>query len=204
MAIFVVALGSAAATSLIIDALTSNGLNRDNLIAMNLAVEGTEAVRNIRDGNWLKFGYDKENCWNMQADFNTCQDEDLIAQGNFTAYLDTVTMKWSLSQQSGNALDLNNAIGNDPYRLDFIDLYSAIDGDGDNNSTNDRDLYVPSGTSGTVSQSRFYRMVTIAYPTPDPTVDQEMTVTSLVQWKARGVHQVKLVTKLTNYNKVKR
>ena len=61
IAIFVVALGTTTASTLIISAIQANTFSKDNLVALNLAVEGIEAVRNIRDTNWLKFGFDKEN-----------------------------------------------------------------------------------------------------------------------------------------------
>jgi len=75
ISIFIVAMGSGVATSLIISALQSNSFSRDNLIATNLAVEGIEAMRAIRDANWLKFSSDKEKCWDMRPEgtFDNCE-----------------------------------------------------------------------------------------------------------------------------------
>jgi hypothetical protein len=194
VAIFVVALGSSAATSLVVDAMQANGLSRDNLIAMNLAVEGAEAVREIRDSNWLKFSYDRENCWNMQPDKPVCgATADLIDNGNYTPFLDTSTMGWKLELQTGTDLDLaepGKKSGNLAYQL-YI--------------TENSNLYVARSSSLPKTASRFYRMVNIDYPnTGNPANEKEMTVTSIVQWDFRGVHQVKLVTKLTDYLKIKR
>lgn len=200
MAIFVVALGSATATSLIVSAVQSNAFSRDNLIALNLAVEGVEAVRNIRDSNWLKFSYDKPNCWNMSPGNDVCDDASLIAEGNYTVDLDIATMQWKLSvpQLLQNVLDLNNGapMTNEFYHLKYLDL----DGLGD-----DHDLYV----SGTITpalpadigdDSKFYRMVTVDYNGVPAETANNMTVTSLVQWNAQGLaHQVVLQTKLFNY-----
>jgi hypothetical protein len=48
-------------------------------------------------------------------------------------------------------------------------------------------------------------MINITYPPlGPPTAMQNLTVTSLVQWKDQGqVHEIKVVSILTNYQKVK-
>lgn len=208
MAIFVVATGSAAATSLIVTAMQSNSFSRDNLIALNLAVEGIEAIRNIRDSNWLKFGYDKDNCWNMRPEMaqgSNCElAQNLIDKGNYTVDLNTSSMNWLLSSTPASTLNLENGVTADDefYRLEFADLDPTVSTDGDPNLTNDRDIYTSSPSPST-GISQFYRMVTVSYDTAPETAD-EMTITSIVQWTTQGrVHQIVLNSKLTNYQKVK-
>jgi|WetSurMetagenome_2_1015567.scaffolds.fasta_scaffold155187_2 hypothetical protein len=212
MALFIVATGSATATALIVSSIQSNAFSRDNLIALNLAVEGLESVRNIRDSNWLKFGYDKTNCWNMMptvgappAPPTSCTPDDLIKAGNYTASLDTGTMAWNLSSVDAGALNLRNEdLVNDQYILYFKDINPAVDSDGDGNATNDKDMYIAGAATNPASS--FYRMITISYPAGTPNPPQgatEMTITSLVQWKTGEVHQIRIQTKLTNYQKVK-
>ena len=208
IAIFVVALGSASATTLVVDALRSNGLSRDNLIAMNLAVEGIEAVRNIRDGNWLKFNYDRAHCWNMKPGETACDPGALIPGTNFVPYFNPTNMAWYLNPASSTALDLNGApAAMAQYMLVIADADKDVNSDGIGISDDDLDLYTTaSGLTAQmkkVSDSKFFRMVTISYPTSTPATDQEMTVTSIVQWKDSNVHQIKIMTKLTNYLKVK-
>lgn len=207
LAIFIIATGSATATSLIISATTANSLSRDNLIALNLAVEGIEGVRNIRDSNWLKFGYDKEHCWNMKPDKTACVGTDLIEEGNYKLFLDTTTMKWNLSAKTTDALNLSTGIAttNAQFQLFFYDLAGTADTDANGISTDDPDLYVAQGTSGAGSSSRFFRMITIDYPTGTPSTDQYINVSCLVEWKGTGStpHRVQINTVLTNYNKVK-
>jgi type II secretory pathway pseudopilin PulG len=209
VSIFVVALGSAAATGLIISALQTNGISRDNLIALNLATEGIEAMRNIRDSNWIKYAYDKENCWNMMADANECRDADVIKNGYYTLSLDTSTMKWTLANYSATIpLDLNNPLYNPTnYVLRYKDANPSFNSDGIGSATDDRDMYV-SQTGPGMTASKFFRMIQVSYPSilgvPDPLTAQEMTVTSLVQWKDRGaVHEVRMISKLSNFLKVK-
>jgi hypothetical protein len=209
MAIFVVALGSAAATSLVISALQTNAITRDNLLALNLATEGAEAMRNIRDSNWIKYAYDKQKCWNMNAEAAECKDAEVINNGNFSLTLDTATMKWSLSNAIADPLDLNNPVyagTNLYYQLAYKDLDEDVNSDDIGTAVDDQDIYVSKDDPDSGALSKFYRMINISYPVggPPPTSAQEMTVTSLVQWKDRGqVHEVRIVTELTNYQKVK-
>lgn len=216
MAIFVVALGSAVATSLIVSALQSNAFSRDNLIALNLAVEGIEAVRAVRDANWVKFSYDKAKCWNMRPEVSDClasPDPIAEADGSATGYtveLDLAANKYSWGLPATaipTKLDLSTvSSGNDDYLLYYYDTDASVNSDGEGGAADDHDLLASATSSGgtQTGASRFYRMVTVDYPGDDPSTDQEMDVVSKVQWYAQGVpHQVVLTSKLTNYQKVK-
>jgi type II secretory pathway pseudopilin PulG len=203
MSIFIVATGSAAATTLIVSAIQANGFSRDNLIALNLAAEGIEAVRNIRDTNWLKFGFDKENCWNMMPGKIACADPDLIAEGAYTVDLDTSAMAWLLSgvpSQPVLDLDAGSPTNNNYYQLWFINT---------NGDAIPHDLYVskniPPAQLGLINDAtKFYRMVQISYNGIAKDTADEMNVTSTVQWKTQqAVHNIVLSSKLTNYQKVK-
>lgn len=213
MAIFVVAMGSAVATSLIISALQSNQFSRDNLIALNLAVEGIEAMRAIRDSNWLKYSYDKPNCWNLFPDPSviTCNDPAAkpIPADKYTVDLSNSQYGWSLTAVGGSGLDLSVPMGNDNYRLKYYDVDISKDSDGDGFPTKDKDLLasvnstLPSGGTA-LDVSRFYRMVELSYPGCVTSPCEDMDIVSKVQWISQGVvHQVVLNSKLTNYQKVK-
>jgi type II secretory pathway pseudopilin PulG len=217
IALFIVATGSTAATSLIVNSMQSNGLSRDNLIALNLAVEGLEAVRDIRDTNWLRFNFNKTQCWNEWPDTTSC-DGSLIGDARYNPHFDPGTMKWTfkLSGLSSIPDDLTTNSNSCLYYYD-LDKTKEIDPsmDDDDVIDNDRDIiddnYTPSASGNILklSCSGFYRIVNIAYTagTGSPILAAnatEMTVTSIVQWKTNGrVSQVRLTTKLTNYQKVK-
>ena len=206
VALFVVAFGSTIATGLVINSIQSNAYNRDNLIALNLAAEGLEAVRDIRDSNWLKFKNEKEKCWNLSTGSNSSDDcgnvNNLIQNDNYALTIDINTMKWGLqSKPSGSGgLSLSASApsnsGNNGYRL-YKDTIKGVD------------FYLAKASvgalnSGKSKETKFYRMITIDYPNGAPGVDKSMTVTSLVQWlDGNRVNQVKLTTELTAYNKVK-
>ncbi len=219
MAIFVVALGSGVATSLIISALQANEFSRDNLVALNLAVEGIEVMRDIRDADWLKFSYDKENCWNMRPDTpadKPCTDaaaKPIEATDSNSGY--TITPSpwgWVLPDAPiGSALDLSSSgSGNDPYQLGYYDMDTGVDSDGNGDASHDHDVIITKGITvsppmAASGDTIFYRMIQVEYPSCSTFPHCEsMNIVSTVQWRAQGVaHQVVLTTHLTNYQKVK-
>ena len=212
IAISIVAMGSAVATSLIVNALQSNQFSRDNLIALNLAVEGIEAVRSVRDANWVKFSYDKEKCWNMRPEVGDCLAAPKpIAEGKYTVDLDLKANNygWVLPNLPiGTALDLDLPLNNSaPYHLFYYDIDGAKNSDGKGNNTDDHDLLATNVNTPWViksGESKFYRMVQIHYQPNGAPADPAFDVVSTVEWKAQGVtHKVELSTRLTNYQKVK-
>ncbi len=205
IALFIVAMGAGVSTNLIINALQSSAYSKDSLIATSLAQEGIEAVRNIRDTNWLRFSADKKNCWNIKPEETVCSPSNKIQQSdNYTANLDITNYSWTL-KQNASALDTTNIskASNEPYRLKYVDLDSTKDTNGDGNNTNDHDLYI--NTAGaTTGQSKFYRQIKLEYIGTN-TPEDKMKVTSIVAWEVgQVVHKVKLQTILTNYRKVAR
>lgn len=74
VAITVIAITTTAAMVLIRTSLTGNEVIGEKIIAMNLALEGIEAVKNIRDTNYLRMSSDADSCWNTldHWDVTTC------------------------------------------------------------------------------------------------------------------------------------
>ena len=201
VAVFVVVMGSAVAMTLIVNSMRANSFSKDNLVALNLAVEGLEAVRNIRDTNWMKFGFDKTNCWNLvpgsgPGDCSPLYDQ--IAEGYYTADLNPISYEFDLGAVSAG-LDLNSALAtNDDYRLGYVDL-GTVAGTQDILITEDEITGLGLTDAG---DSKFYREIYIRYDTSDPTTGEIMYVVSTVQWDQNGVHEVVLTTSLSNYQKV--
>lgn len=204
MAVFIVALGSGAATTLVVSAMQANSFSKDNLIALNLAVEAVEGMRNIRDTNWIRYGFDKTNCWNLDPDpvlGATCTAPYAqIPEDTYSADLNPDTAAWYLRDVL-NPLDLDNASysgTNEEYLLSFYDM-DGVD------STHD--LYLPKTYLSIIGEpnsgdSKFYRMVEITYDTGDPATAEVMNVVVTVNWRQNTVHQVQLSTSLSNYQKV--
>jgi len=217
MALFVVALGSAAATSLIVTAIQSNSFSRDNLVALNLAVEGIEAMRNIRDTNWLKFGFDKETCWNLDPAQVVCDAttvptrliEDNSTTSGYTVDLNPTTFQWTMTK-IGSPMDLSASGDDSAYQLNYIDVTPGADTNNDADNTDDPDLYVSKSIIGALGltstgESKFYRSIVVTYPASCPESNKCMSVTSTVEWKVgQRVDRVQLKSTLTNYDKVKK
>lgn len=226
VSLFCLALGSGAAAALIISALQTNAFTKDNLIALNLAREGVEAVRSIRDTNWLKWSYDKDTCWNL-IDDSKCDKTTAkkIPEGFYRVGMDlgvtpgAADFKWKLQPEAGisdlaKVLDLERGESdqyNEFFNLHILDRYPGVNSDGIGLLNDDQDLYghvkvdawlTEDGTAGDdLGTSRFHRMIFVEYEDADPTND-EMKVYSIIQWISRGkVKQVEMVTTLTNYQK---
>lgn len=196
VSIFVVSVGAAVATSLIVTSLQSNSFSRDNLIALNLAQEGIEAVRLVRDTNWLKYSFDKDNCWNLlpgKSCTNAPDPNDTMIDGNYIAEFDP-NNSWDLikvGDSPATDLDLeNNFLASQVYKLFTI-------------NKNNLKFYSHNTLSDPVDISdpqneRFYRMVNIVV---EPAT-KEINVRSMVKWQAQNrTHTVFLDSKLTNYQK---
>lgn len=193
IAAVVITLTATAAAVLLSSAFASNALTRDRMRAINLAKEGLEAVRNIRDTNILRSGAFKDSCWNFLEilnEDNTCNDKiiqatpfRLIQEGRKQLIL-TDDYKWYL-------LDKGNVTGNyhDDFKVVPLDL-----GAGANDPTVfyrviDIKYFELNSTTGNPS--------TISGP-EDATI---MSVTSTVYWKFKGQeNKVVLKTMLSKYN----
>ncbi len=190
IALSILAVGITIASSISASSLRNISSSKNRVIAVNIAREGIEAVRNIRDTNWLKYGNKKRQCWNhLPIDYDTgigspippCDPTvptALIEPGTYIVY------------KSGNNESPPNrrwrleavAAPTDPiqaeYNLGLIDIDTAgVDSDNDTNFANDEDTYnhiTPGdalGTSGLpgvndtalVTTSPFSRIITIEY-----------------------------------------
>lgn len=198
IAIFIVSLGASVATGLIVTSLQSNSFSRDNLIALNLVEEGIEAMRAVRDTNWLKYGYDKEGCWNLLPSAPACpaaSSNEVMSDGYYTVELDA-NNSWYLQKQQ-QPLDLNQANAtNENYQLKVVTRNGAF-------FYAHNTLEPPSQfaeASDHPQHGRFYRMLQISNATAE-----SMNIKSVVFWKAQGkVHNITLESQLTNYQQVKK
>lgn len=214
MALVILTMASTVATSLIITAMQANLFNRDSLVALNLAQEGIEYMRNVRDSNWLRFSADPQKCWLMRPDAPACAPANVILPTNEAG---------SAGYPLGNVLDVKQNPGLDlntpsfdatPYLLKYFDLDIDTDSDGNLNMTDDND-YVGSFYPGFSSvDSKFYRSIEVEYqtiaiaapwallPTSNPAMADIMVVRCTVQWREAGgggVHSVSLASSLSRY-----
>lgn len=111
ISIMVIVLGTMAGLSMIRTAVSGNEVIGEKLIAIELAMEGLDAVKNVRDTNYLLFASDTENCWNRLGitDVSDCLDAPTINNsiyGGNTYYLtqdfsSDPLFKWTLTDDRG-------------------------------------------------------------------------------------------------------
>lgn len=209
IALFVIIIGSATATNLIITSLRANVYNRDNLIALNFAQEGIEMMRNVRDTNWLKFSGNTQECWNLQPNRDTCDPANptqKLLSGYYNSNFDFSSDDFTLN----NGIDDNDK----KFNLKYFDNNTSVDSDNNGNNSDDKD-FISSGTPaiGTeIGQTKFYRSIHLTYDTLDDNgllennggttvINAEiMLVTTHVAWLDSGmVREIKLNTALTRY-----
>ncbi len=175
-------------SSIRLERATSN-----KIIAINIAREWIEAMKNIRNTNWILFSSDVNNCWNTLNYQNACVWDniswtDIENNKSYVIYKnqqDRWTLTWSTTWLYSDNIYRNE------HRV-WLDL------DWFYTQTWTIDNLVP----------LFTREIKINYiNTTWSTVDsndEKMEVTSLVQWKdntSTSVHKVELIQLLSNWKK---
>ena len=189
--------------STIVQSMSANVNVKNRVLALNIAREGLEAVKNIRDTSWLKM--DPRVGWLcLDPVSNTCST--YITDGKYTTDLDTAKLRFALTAQGVDSeLDLETS-SPDKYRL-----YQE-DNAGMQRYTHDDD-------SGNNPASIFYRQLTLTPLNPyknftgdtavskpsfcgsgDDCDNRRLYARSTVQWKEGArVHEVKLETHLFDH-----
>jgi type II secretory pathway pseudopilin PulG len=200
VAIIILVVGALSAVKLLGLASINSQLTKERVIATNLAREGLEAVRNIRDTNWLRFGGERRRCWN-NVDISGCSDANvdgvadtpIVHEQNYIVKFDIGTFRWEL-EEVATELDLSDVLTDDTaYRLQI-----------DDDPSTDTGLYNHDATG---TNTVYFRQIHTEYLNDDQslaTADEEkaniLRVTSKVEWMDRGIiSDVTLTTILTDY-----
>lgn len=169
IAMGILAIGIMLASTIMGSSLRNINLSKNRVIAVNVAREGIEAMRNIRDTNWLKFSSNRRTCWNHDPAIDNCDNIIFtpIDPGTYIIYKEDTVQKWKLDDlldvdSSGTGPDFpppggigytfRNTTENKTYvwdgsvwidktTLSFIDMDLDIDTDGDLDKENDMDAY---------------------------------------------------------------
>lgn len=210
VSVAVVALVVVAATNLLISIIRSNAENVSRLIGYGLAQEGLEAVRNIRDSNWLLgatfdgvLGNAKTAVW----------EEIFPSNGGGAKYfiVDLKTLDTSTSFGI-NQVSLVSSVA--PWKLDDITIAGGLEEDYAVSS--DTLLYKQEQMFGSVNEvhyghtgtdaalfHRYIRVEAVPYAIQEgmPLEDfLKMRVTSVVSWSEFGrSKEIRLDTELTNW-----
>lgn len=166
LAIAMLAIGSLVVASIIQSSITTTALSKNYLIAQNLATEAMEAVKSVRDTNWL-LQADAPECWLELVPDSDGICGDVVLEGGYYIPKEQ-DGKWVLDEMTGE-LDLG-ALGDDEgYRLK-IDTFSGYD------------RYVYSGAG---DDSIFYRGISAVDIIDDPPdgVEDYAVLEVVVEWK---------------------
>ena len=176
IAITVLSLGTGSATILVLTSVNATVSGENRLVAYNLAREGVEAVRNIRDTNWLRFPGDRDQCWDTYnlvnptlcaITVNKLRGPDpFIVSPDFTT--SNAYFTWNISATSAPA----------DWKLYTIDINSTDPGG---------TFYTHDSLFTGAIESPFSRTITIVKTPGSSTVPARMLVTATVSWEERGV-----------------
>ncbi len=193
VAITVIVLSTTAAMSLIRTSVSGNKVIAEKVIAMNLALEGVEAVKNIRDTNYLNFSSKPEDCWDAvdAKDISECD----------TAYgAPTATLMRDLTAL-GKTYYLKRILQDEAYRFSYelsldgasyedISLYDVYDSSGSNKVMQ---LYAQSGLESlnntvyrVVAEDIYKRSIVFTENTYDPLNAVDVSVS--VEWESKGAN----------------
>ncbi len=182
------------ATFLMLNRAISTNVNvKNRVIALNIAREGIEAVRNIRDTNWLKYSGDRRGKWlchDTSDSLNECSstggDDELIT-GEYTVEYDTSYQRYYLKNASNNdPLDLSTGTDFSEYRLYYDSLNNRYthDDSGGNSATffyRQIQLTVHDGSDNTLPDDGGGTCTT-----SPQCQEAKLEIVSLVQWKEDG------------------
>lgn len=166
LAIAMLSIGSLVLASIIQTSVRTTVLSRNYLIAQNLATEGLEAIKSVRDTNWLLQPGDPD-CW-LEMDPNSGVDIcpfKMSDGGNYRPEEDGG--KWKMTTVSGGGLDLSGITNNSEYQL-FVN--------------NSRYSYLHNPGEPTI----FYRginVLSIMDIAPADDVDEYAVFEVVVEWK---------------------
>ncbi len=164
----ILAFGVMFSSAIIGSSLGNVHIAKNRVVAVNIAREGIEAMRNIRDTNWLKFATKRRQCWNFAPQSNPDEPcsgdpDEWIQPGEYIIYKQD-TERWRLfditkMDTSGNEFpedpskgdtfrhtDENKSYVWDGTWIDFatlflVDIDPLTDTDLDHDYLNDTDTY---------------------------------------------------------------
>lgn len=178
IALSILALGITIASTVILNSMRNLTNAKNRVLAINLAREGIESVRNIRDTNWLFFSDRRRQCWNHDPNVATCDGSNPIDPGTYVVYKHTDS-SWRLQLADtdlGNDSDGDTIPDNDLelVALSLVDIDGAFDSDGDGDDSNDPDMYnhmhasVTSPLGTELQTTPFSRYIVIEYLENEP------------------------------------
>jgi type II secretory pathway pseudopilin PulG len=174
IALSIMAIGITIASTVILNSMRNLTNAKNRVTAINIAREGIEAVRNIRDTNWLYYSDKRRQCWNHDPSAGDCDGLSPIPPDTYVVYKHT-DQSWRLEladENIGIDSDLDGIFDND---LDLVDLSLVdieninVDSDGNGDPADDEDFYnhkhlsLVNALGAELKLSRFTRYIVIEY-----------------------------------------
>ena len=168
VAVFILSSVMIATFAVLGQAIKTNVDVRNRIIALNIAREGIEGVRNIRDTNWLKYSGDRRRKWlcldsastpDMCYPSNPNQQIFEVATPDYRLeFFDNGSLRrYFLESITTGALDLSATVNNAPYKL-----YQIPEGeDGEKHYTHD-----PNNGGTNYEVTPFYRHIDLQVMNP--------------------------------------
>jgi len=220
IALSILAIGITIASTIMLNSMRNLTNAKNRVLAVNIAREGIEAMRNIRDTNWLYYSDKRRTCWNHDPSVPSCDGSDPIEPGVYIVY--------KADDQSWQIADAN--VGTAPTKLSLVDIDDTIDSDnadGDNldttgnsddfNMYNHKDAIAVDALGAETRTSPFSRYITVEYlenapSSPTSSIDtptkwtaadefllNRMRITSTVEWERGAIHKAELTTIITDH-----
>ena len=211
IALSILAIGITIASTVIMNSMRNLTNAKNRVIAINIAREGIEAVRNIRDTNWLFFSDKRRQCWNHDPNVAICDGSTPVPPGTYIVYKHT-DQSWRLQLADENVGVDSGTDGIPDNDLDLVGLTlvdiddTNVDSDGDGDFANDMDFYnhmqgsVNSPLGTVVRTTLFTRYIVVEYleNEPDPisppsnvTAPNE-SINTLNEWNDGAITQSEL------------
>ncbi|MDH5596805.1 MAG: type II secretion system GspH family protein [Candidatus Peregrinibacteria bacterium] len=86
VALSVLAIGITVASTIVLNSIRNLTNAKSRVLAVNIAREGVEAVRGIRDSNWLFYSDRRRQCWNHNPAEGACEGLTPILPGTYIVY----------------------------------------------------------------------------------------------------------------------
>ncbi|HDL90556.1 MAG TPA: hypothetical protein ENG14_06605, partial [Thermodesulforhabdus norvegica] len=96
IALSILAMGITMAGTVIMNSMRNLANAKNRVIAVNIAREGVEAVRGIRDTNWLLYSDKRRQCWNNDPKVFPCDGTSPIPPGTYIVYKHAPEGSWHL------------------------------------------------------------------------------------------------------------
>jgi type II secretory pathway pseudopilin PulG len=164
VAILIITIGMIGVSSLVIQNIQAQYINKNILVASGLAQEGLELVRNIRDLNWLKEGNDPANDWKR----------DIVGDGTYAIDYRKICIggnNWGTSCVVNNDCDSKNCRQGIDMSVNSINDSGArlyLD------NTSNFYIYPSAGATAT----NFYRLITV-----DASHAEYLDVKCTIRWQ---------------------